>query len=372
MWFRIVVTFVISIVAAAAYCFDHIGNGIASKWGDTTAGTGAIITWGYMLDGTVVDPSFRIDPYTHPDISGVIGGSNISALRNVIDTNHGAGAFDAAIQRAFDTWSAAANVTFVQVTDSGLPVDSPNAIYPNIRIGAFAPDPDHWFQFAGAIGYGPPGFITPENQFPLSGDIFFNLNGLGIQSPFHIAPGMEDVDSVNVFQYGDDLEGLFLHELGHAAIGLNHPSWDGEDPDRRVMYVGDFQNEDAPFCCTAINRQLHPDDIAGARFVYGVRGDYDRDRVVNAADYVLWRDAHGQTSATLLAMDGNADGTINQADYNAWRANFGLTSPSEEGPIGSGGVAVPEPTKFTCLALMIAILTFCHPICPRETTSKCA
>lgn len=343
----------------SAKSFDTIGKGNGSKWGDDTlAGTGAVVTWGFMLDGTETDPNFRIDPYAHPDISGVVGTSNITALRNVIDGNHGEGAFDAAIQRAFDTWSAAANITFVgPVVDSGLPVDSPNATYPNIRIGAFAPDPNHWFKDTGAIGYGPPGFPNEETQFPLSGDIFFNLNGLGMQSPFHIAPGEEDVTPVDVYNFGDDLEGLFLHELGHAAIGLNHPGWDGEDPDRRVMYVGD--SAPAPFCCTAINRQLHADDIAGARFVYGVRGDYNRDRLVDAADYALWRDALGQTSAGLLATDGSADGVIDAIDHKVWQEHFGLTSPTVEGATAGASMAVSEPKPASMAVFWLSLIVFC-------------
>lgn len=335
-----------AIIANSTLAFDTIGNGYGSKWGaDPEAGTGAIVTWGYMLDGTDVDPNFRIDPIGFPNISGVVGTSNITELRNLIDANHGAGAFDAAIQRAFDTWSAAANITFVgPVPDSGFDVDSPNAVDPNIRIGAFEPDPNHWFKDAGAIGFGPPGPPNEITQFPLSGDIIFNLDRPAQQSPFHIAPGDEDITPVDVYNFGDDLEGLLLHELGHAAIGLNHPTWDGEDPDRRVMYVGDFEDPDAPFCCTAINRQLHPDDIAAARYVYGVRGDYNRDRVIDAADYVVWRDAVGQTSMGLLAMDGNADGVIDQDDRVAWSANFGLTSPAMDGPLGTASMAVPEST----------------------------
>jgi hypothetical protein len=355
IWAIVLVTAFAANVAA----FDTIGNGLASKWGaDPAAGTGAIVTWGYILDGTPFDPSFRLDPFAHPDITGFVGGSDITELRTLIDGNHGTGAFDAAIQRAFDTWSAVANVTFVgPVTDSGLDVGSPNATYPNIRIGAFDPDPNHWFKDAGAIGIGPPGFITPEFQFPESGEIIFNLQRPAQQTPFHIAPGEEDVTPVDVFNFGDDLEGLFLHELGHAAIGLDHPGWDEEDPDRRLMYVGDWSDPNAPFCCTAINRQLHPDDIAGARYVYGVRGDYNHDRVVDAADYVAWRDVVGQTSTGLLDMDGNADGTIDQLDYAVWKANFGLTSPANEGPIGTASIAVPEfmPLGQACMLVGPAV-----------------
>src|SRR3954471_10489975 len=92
-------------IAAPMYAYDTIGNGFGSKWGASpNAGTGAIVTWGFMLDGTTLDPTGA--PF--PD--AITGTSNITALRNSVDVNYGAGAFNPAIQNAFNTWSAVANI----------------------------------------------------------------------------------------------------------------------------------------------------------------------------------------------------------------------------------------------------------------------
>ena len=56
-----------------------------------------------------------------------------------------------------------------------------------------------------------------------------------------------------MYDYGDDVEGVFLHELGHAAIGLNHPRWAGSKPDQRVMYVGDFDTSPVGFELTHLD-----------------------------------------------------------------------------------------------------------------------
>lgn len=343
-------------LTGSAVAYDTIGNGFASKWGDDPDfGTGAIVTWGYMLDGTDVDPDFRIDPFGFPDISGVVGTSNITALRNSVDTDYGAGSFDVAIQNAFNTWSSVANITFVgPVTDSGLDVGSTGATSPMIRVGAFAPDPTHWFANTSAVGFGPPGPSGPD-FFPLSGDILFNLNGKGLLAAYQIAPGTEDVTPVDVANYGDDVEGLFLHELGHAAIGLNHPRWAGEDPDQRVMYVGDFDDPESPLCCQSINRELHEDDIAAAQYVYGIRGDYNRDGVVDAADYTVWRDAFGGSVSSGTGADGNVDAMVDEFDYFVWRDHFGdeaLEGFGEQPSFGAGfsSVTVPEPSAlWLCL-----------------------
>jgi len=86
--------------------FDHFGNGIASTWAaNHTVGTPAVVTWGFMLDGTVPDPALRLDPIKFADRTGLVGSSNIGSLRHRIDVvqGHGAGAFDAALQRAMAT-----------------------------------------------------------------------------------------------------------------------------------------------------------------------------------------------------------------------------------------------------------------------------
>lgn len=334
--------------------YDTFSNGFGSKWGDPHVGTGAVITWGYMLDGTTLDPN----NFAFHDI--ITGTSNITALRTSVDVNYGAGAFDTAIQNAFNTWSAVANITFVgPVIDSGMPVAANGATSPNIRIGAFQAVPDSWFKYRSAIGINPPG---PFFEDPFSGDVIFNVAGIGAQQPYQIAPGREDTDATpNVQVYGDDVEGLFLHELGHAAIGLNHPGWAGQDPDQRVMYT--LYNDGDPVtpdCCQTINRQLHVDDIAAAQYVYGVRGDFNRNGKVDAADYVLWRNTKGTSVTAGTAADGNIDGVVDELDYVVWRAHFGevqLAGFGEQSP-GAGAVMnVPEPSTVATCALAAAVVS---------------
>lgn len=61
---------------------------------------------------------------------------------------------------------------------------------------------------------------------PVAGDILFNLS-----QPLIQPVGAEDDPIVEI---GNDLENLFLHELGHGGMGLAHPpAGPGE-----VMFVG--------------------------------------------------------------------------------------------------------------------------------------
>jgi hypothetical protein len=73
-------------------------------------------------------------------------------------------------------------------------------------------------------------------------------------------------------------------------------------------------------------------------FSVAVTGDYNRDGVVNAADYTVWRDALG-TSGVGLPADGDNSGSVTQADYTVWATNYGAALSS------SSAAAVPEPTS---------------------------
>lgn len=345
MWYRMLGCWWGLCCVAAA--FDHLGDGFASTWADNhEVGTPAVVTWGFMPDGTSVAPDFRMDPFGFPDQTGLSGTSNIGSLRHRIDMQlgHGIGAFDAALVRAMDTWSRVANITFVgPLVDAGQPFASMGADAPDIRIGAFLPEQGHSFQFTGAVGFGPPGFVDSD---PLAGDIIFNLN-----ATFDIVAGLEDTTPLPAFT--NDLEGLMLHELGHAAIGLGHPLWDGESPDQRVMYVGEFGNPEAPNCCLTINRELQADDIAGAQYVYGVRGDFNRDGTANLADYTVWRDG--------LAGQYTPD------DYLAWRHNYGSVRPLSEGPTMLRATLVPEAPN--CVSGLIAASVLLLAGCGRSSVA---
>ena len=71
--------------------------------------------------------------------------------------------------------------------------------------------------------------------------------------------------------------------------------------------------------------------------------DYNRNGVVDAADYVLWRKTFGQTGTGLLA-DGNGDNEVDHEDYSIWRSHFGNTAGTATGSGSLAPAAVPEPS----------------------------
>ncbi len=65
----------------------------------------------------------------------------------------------------------------------------------------------------------------------------------------------------------------------------------------------------------------------GAYEVQGVLpelpGDYNRDGMVDAADYTVWRDVLGATVPYFSLADGDGNGVISGVDYQVWRSHFG-------------------------------------------------
>jgi hypothetical protein len=85
-----------------------------------------------------------------------------------------------------------------------------------------------------------------------------------------------------------------------------------------------------------------------------VAGDYNGDHLVNAADYVIWRDTLGRSVTAGHGADGSGNGIIDTADYDFWRSKFGNAAGSGSG-LGSA-LATPEPAA-VCLVVTGVIFT---------------
>jgi hypothetical protein len=86
-------------------------------------------------------------------------------------------------------------------------------------------------------------------------------------------------------------------------------------------------------------------------------GDYNHNGVVDAADYVLWRDTLGQTASPVgSGADGNANGTIDVGDYTFWRGHFGDAAPGSGASSSLTMREVPEPGTFTLQLFGLAVI----------------
>jgi hypothetical protein len=76
----------------------------------------------------------------------------------------------------------------------------------------------------------------------------------------------------------------------------------------------------------------------------GVAGDYNGNDVVDAADYVVWR------NGGPLQNESASIGTVDSADYDFWKSRFGAISGSGA---GVNGGSVPEPASVVLVLLSL-------------------
>lgn len=226
------------------------------KWGPSRrAGTsGGEVTWGFVAAGTpgsdycsVYCPGESVDALPHfypaPQLDNATQAKAIESLRPIF-------------QAAFDAWSSVADIRFryVGIDTSRRPIDDPASRSPMIRIGIW-PHGGLAAHFCAAAAF-PPGLHGGHG----SGHVFLNAN-VGYQlSAAAEGSRLEDFPRGGGLHM-TDLYLLALRETGHT-LGL------ADSKSREsVMECGDASATLRP---TYLWRALRADDIAGARFLYGV------------------------------------------------------------------------------------------------------
>lgn len=94
--------------------------------------------------------------------------------------------------------------------------------------------------------------------------------------------------------------------------------------------------------------------------------DFNSDGLVDAADYVVWRDTMGVAVPHGTGADANGDGIVDNEDLTLWKTHFGTSVPNRAAGLNAwaaaAGRSVPEPAS---CALTLASLLCCTGICPR-------
>jgi hypothetical protein len=78
-------------------------------------------------------------------------------------------------------------------------------------------------------------------------------------------------------------------------------------------------------------------------------GDFNHDSMINELDHSMWTATFG--SEVQLMADGNRNGIVDAADYIVWRTALGNTTSSK----GLVGGTVPEPATLVLSIFMVAV-----------------
>ncbi len=148
----------------------------------------------------------------------------------------------------------------------------------------------------------------------------------------------------------------FLPEIGDEVIVMLAASVINVFDTVTAFDGGDLFGIDISVLYSATDVMVRFDDLF-------LLGDYNRNGMVEAADYVVWRKTLGQVGMDLAA-DGNGNDEIDAGDYDVWLAHFG-ESIAGSGTTGGGAAAdgqtgVPEPGGFWLLTTAAIVGLACR------------
>ncbi len=190
-------------------------------------------------------------------------------------------------------------------------------------------------RFASVVGVP----IDPTGSITVQGD-FYHLAGGQIAIDLGGHSAGVDYDTINVLGKAD-LAGDLAVALADAGESLFAPS-QGDSFNILTAtqgVTGQFAHVVLPQLAWDLDWRVDYLPTAVTLSVF-TSGDFNKDSIVNTADYVVWRKNGG-----------------NQADYDMWRANFGATFSSGSGVLvtSSYSATVPEPASIFLLALAAAV-----------------
>lgn len=173
----------------------------------------------------------------------------------------------------------------IQISNSDATVDVRNNIISDNRINGIAAHDDAILEFNDVYGNGQ-GF--GNNNYAGT----YGVPGTGslVLNPLFINPESDDYH-----------------------LSSNSPAINSGDPDSHFADADHSRNDMGAYGGPLLT------------FDSFVLGDYNRDRIVNAADYVLWRQTFGRIVPARSSADGNNNGIVDTGDFNVWQSHFGDT-----------------------------------------------
>jgi hypothetical protein len=144
-------------------------------------------------------------------------------------------------------------------------------------------------------------------------------------------------------------------EINRLHVSLDHDSNPNTPPvtgDNLNTVLGAFRS-DARFGEGVLGQMYVSTKWSTLRTVYLVTnsvplaGDYNKDLIVDAADYIVWRKMYSETGYHVAA-DGNGDGEVDDDDFTIWQNNFGVVWSASGSGQAAGGGTIEVPESSTC------------------------
>lgn len=170
----------------------------------------------------------------------------------------------------------------------------------------------------------------------------------------------------NLAQFADEIRGIYgsmptiinrYHIDSNRGfvdeLRISQREFGDADPNAYVIHTDDLQlkSDDIHFTTgmhLEVGRRLADRYLESL----GLRGDYNRDGVVDATDYALWRESLGSLAA--LRSDGDGDGVVDDDDFVVWQNAFGRTAPAAS---QTAVTTAPEPTAALLAVLLLASIS---------------
>lgn len=207
--------------------------------------------------------------------------------------------------------------------------------------------------FASVRGYGS-GRVIGSSSILSGSDVTVRRYAAGMTiSPFSADAG--GVARVS-FTYAGVLQGEYgqwgADDTAYAAFVLGFGT-----PDARAGWIKIQTRSSGTHMQTAEVLQWAFETVPGATICAGDSGagcagggpgDYSGNGTVGPEDYTAWSDQFGETAVPAgSGADGNSDGVVNAADYVVWRNNL------QTGVAATNGASIPEPQSVTLAILAL-------------------
>jgi hypothetical protein len=203
------------------------------------------------------------------------------------------------------------------------------------KVGGTVPNP------AAVYGFGYD--ANNNGQFGIDDGTVFDSQGFVITDPADLATATDAGDYY--------AEGWFTG-FWHYGVASSNPYGSGQWSDSQVGMSSRQLTDgawDSWAFTTTYNFAAFAQNPVAVPSPY-VPGDFDHDGHVTASDYNVWRASFGST--TQLNADGNGNQIVDAADYVVWRQE--LSVASGQSAISSHLATVPEPI-FTAIGIQMVV-----------------